>query len=132
MNSNTVVLLVDDEKMVLDSLKQQIRGLFGPDLECETAENAEEAWEVLEELMAEDEGRVILVVSDWLMPRVKGDELLEKVRDRYPNISRVLLTGQADPEVLARLQSEGLLDALLFKPWQAETLEKTVASALER
>ena len=77
-------------------------------------------------------GRVILVVSDWLMPQVRGDELLAKVRARYPSIYRVMLTGQADADVIARVQSEGVVDALLHKPWDVKVLEATVRSALGR
>ena len=128
--SDTVILLVDDEKTILDSLRQQIRGLFGSALICETAECVEEAWEVLDELMEENSGRVILIVSDWLMPRVKGDEFLAEVRHRHPAISRVLLTGQADAEAIERIREQRLVDALLFKPWDADELAGAVSRAL--
>ena len=132
MSTETISLLVDDEKVVLESLRDQVRRLFGEAIECETAESADEAWEVLDEVMEQDANRVILVVSDWLMPRIKGDEFLERVRDRYPSISRVLLTGQADQAALDRIESMQLVDRLLFKPWKTEELREMVDAALER
>lgn len=47
------ILLVDDEKTVLDALRTQIRALVGRSVICETAERVDEAWEVLDELTQE-------------------------------------------------------------------------------
>lgn len=124
------VLLVDDEKTVLDALRSQVRALFGPSVCCETAERVEEAWEVLDELSRDDELNVILIISDWLMPGTRGDEFLAQVRQRHPRIVRVMLTGQADSEALAQVQEQGLAHLLLFKPWQEKDLRSAVDLAL--
>src|SRR5436190_1981512 len=100
-----IILLVDDEKTVLDSLGEQLRRLYPDGVECETAESAEEAWEVLHDLDAE-RIEVLVVVSDWLMPGQRGDEFLAQVRARFPHIGRIMLTGQADPDALERARAE--------------------------
>jgi len=82
------ILCVDDEKTVLTSLKTQIKKQFGNHYTYEIAESADEAWEVIEELK-EDGVEVMVIVTDWLMPRVKGDEFLIQVHDKYPNIVKV-------------------------------------------
>lgn len=128
--SDTVILLVDDEKTVLDALRAQIRNLFGGQLCCETAEEVDEAWEVLDELIEDGGAQVILVVSDWLMPGVRGDEFLAQVRQRYPHILRVMLTGQADAAALRRVRDEELAQVLLHKPWREEDLRRAVQLAL--
>lgn len=128
--SDAVILLVDDEKTVLDALRSQIRSLFGSAVSCETAEQVEEAWEVLEELIEDDGARVILVVSDWLMPGVKGDEFLDQVRTRYPAIVRVMLTGQADAAAIQRVRDEDLAQLLLHKPWREDDLRQAIHLAL--
>lgn len=128
--SDAVILLVDDEKTVLDALRTQIRTLFGRTLSCETAEHVDEAWEVLDELIEDEGAQVILVVSDWLMPGVKGDEFLAQVRSRYPDIVRVMLTGQADAEALERVQREELAQLLLHKPWAEDDLRRAISLAL--
>jgi CheY-like chemotaxis protein len=124
------VLLVDDEKTVLDALRAQIRGLFGRAVVCETAEHVDEAWEVLAELAEEDDLRVILIISDWLMPGTRGDAFLEEVRRRHPDIVRVMLTGQADGAALARVKEHQLAHMLLFKPWQEQDLRTALDLAL--
>jgi len=128
--TDTTVLLVDDDRTILKSLREQIRALYGSTLGCETTESVEEAWEVLTELQERDDVKVILIVSDWLMPEVKGDVFLSEVRQRYPKIVRVMLTGQADSSVLERVQAEGLAPKLIFKPWSREDIEHAVGLAL--
>ncbi len=123
--TRSVILLVDDEKTVLDSLSEQLRRLYPRDVECETAESAEEAWEVLQEL-ADEDVPVMVVVSDWLMPGQRGDEFLAQVRTKYPHIGRVMLTGQADPAALERARAEAAAHQILFKPWRAEELHDAI------
>ena len=124
----TVILLVDDEKTVLDSLCEQLQRLYPDGVECESAESAEEAWEVLDELREEDVN-VLVVVSDWLMPGQRGDEFLAQVRVRFPKIGRVMLTGHADPAALERARAEGAAHRILFKPWRPEQLRAAIAEA---
>ena len=126
---NTAVLFVDDEKTVLDALRTQVRGLFGRRVVCETAEHVDEAWEVLDELSEDPDHDLILIVSDWLMPGTRGDAFLSEVRARYPNIVRVLLTGQADGTVLRRVRDQQLAHMTLFKPWREQELRRAFALA---
>lgn len=124
----TVILLVDDEKTVLDSLREQIQRLYAGRIECETAESAGEAWEVLDALHAEAI-EILVVVSDWLMPGQRGDEFLRELRDRHPKIGRIMLTGQADPAALARAEEEAAAHKILFKPWGLEELREAIGAS---
>ncbi len=126
--ADTVILLVDDEKTVLDSLSDQLHRLMGRDVECETTQSASEAWEVLLELQ-DDEAQVIVVVSDWLMPGQRGDEFLARVRGAFPDIGRILLTGQADQAALQRARTDAEVHRILFKPWRPEDLLEAVTYA---
>ena len=124
------VILVDDEKTVLDSLSEQVRRLYPEgDIECEVAESAAEAWELLREL-ADDQVAVMVVVSDWLMPGQRGDDFLAQVRARYPHIGRIMLTGQADVAALERARTDAAVHRILFKPWQPEDLHDAIASSI--
>ncbi len=125
------VILVDDEKTVLDSLSEQVRRLYPEgEIECEVAESAAEAWELLREL-TDDHVAVMVVVSDWLMPGQRGDEFLCEVRSAYPHIGRIMLTGQADPAALDRARTAGVVHKVLFKPWMPEQLRAAIAEAAE-
>ena len=124
----TIILLVDDDKTVLDSLSEQLRRLYPTGVECEVAESAEEAWEVLQEL-ADDDIEVLVVVSDWMMPGQRGDEFLAQVRGTYPHIGRIMLTGQADAAALERARIEGAAHRILFKPWRSDELREAITES---
>ena len=127
--TSTAIVIVDDEKTILDSLKGQLRTMFGRRFRYETAEDAGEAWEVIEELLENGVG-VVVVVSDWLMPGKRGDEFLAELRARHPTIGRILLTGQADADALQRAREDAKVCVVLHKPWSAEVLQRAIESAL--
>ncbi|RKZ47091.1 MAG: response regulator [Candidatus Parabeggiatoa sp. nov. 3] len=123
------ILCVDDEEIVLMSLKEQIEDHFGDNFMYEVAESAEKAWEVIEDLN-EEEVEILLIVSDWLMPGIKGDEFLIAVHQRFPQIVKVILTGQADEKAIERAIKEANLHRCLRKPWKVDELIETIQSGL--
>jgi len=129
--TRAAILLVDDEKTVLDSLKTQLRKAFDRRFTYELAENVPEAWEIIEELVG-DGLDLVVVVSDWLMPGVRGDEFLAELRERHPNIVRIMLTGQADPEAIERAHRVARVECVLNKPWSIDELTGVIEGALNR
>jgi CheY-like chemotaxis protein len=126
-----VILCVDDEIVVLDSLKTQLKKAFNKDYIYEMAESADEALEIIDEL-DEEEIDILVIVSDWLMPGIKGDEFLIRVHQKFPQIVKVLLTGQADEEAIERAKTQANLHRCLFKPWTTEELIETIRSGLSK
>ena len=127
---NKAILCVDDERMVLLSLRDQLHRHFGNRYICEFAESGDEALEVIEELN-QDGVKILLIVSDWLMPNMKGDEFLIKVHQQFPKILTVLLTGQASEEAIERTQKYANLHRYIPKPWDEKTLIEALSSGLE-
>lgn len=125
----SAILCVDDETMILESLKEQLRRRFGMRYLYETAESADEAWEVIDDLCA-DGIDLLIIVSDWLMPGIKGDEFLAQVHKRYPKIITMMLTGQADEAAIERARRDANLFACFHKPWSEDELIQAVATAL--
>lgn len=126
--SKSIILCVDDEKTILDSLEEQIIRHLGKDFDCEVCQGAEEALEALEEF--EEEGRnVAVIVSDQLMPGMKGDEFLIRVHARYPETLKILLTGQANLEHIRNAINKARLYRYVNKPWQQEDLMLTIEEA---
>ncbi len=123
------ILCVDDEKMILNSLKAQLKEKFGNLYSYETAENANEAHDVIDELIQENVN-VVVIVSDWLMPGIKGDEFLINVHKKYPEIVKIMLTGQADNTAIERSRKEANLFHCILKPWTEAELVNTINSAL--
>jgi len=128
--SNSAILCVDDEVVILESLKEQLKRCFGDRYFYEVAESVTEAWEVIEELQAEGI-EIIVIVSDWLMPGIKGDEFLIQVHQRFPNLITIMLTGQADEAAIEQSRQKANLHACLHKPWTEAELSRIITSAME-
>lgn len=129
--SNKAILCVDDERIVLVSLRDQITKHFGWRYRYECADSVEEAWEVLEELNL-DEVKLLIIVCDWLMPGIRGDECLIQVHQHFPDIIKILLTGQADEAAIERARQYAELHAYIPKPWSEATLVAAIESGLEK
>ena len=129
--SKPVILCVDDERMVLHSLRTQLAAAFGDAYIYERAEDAEEALDVISELY-DEESHVILIISDWLMPGIRGDELLIQIHKDYPNVIKIMLTGQADEVAIERAKKQANLLCCLSKPWLESDLLETIKSGLSK
>jgi CheY-like chemotaxis protein len=120
-----VLLCVDDEAIVLTALKDQLRRAYGSDYVVEVAESAEEALELLEEL-SEQGHTVLVIVSDWLMPGMKGDEFLVQAHQRFPTVVKIMLSGHAEQSAVDRVRREAGLHEFLSKPWNAAELVESI------
>lgn len=129
--SKPAILCIDDEIVILESLKAQLRKALGQSYVYEVAQDAEEALEIIDELN-KDEISILLIVSDWLMPGMKGDEFLIHVHQKFPRTIKILLTGQADQKAIDRAYVAANLHKCLFKPWTEDELIETVQSGLEK
>ena len=125
-----VLLCVDDEIIVLTALKDQLRRAFGNDFHIDVAESAEEALELLDEL-ADQGHRLLVIVSDWLMPGMKGDEFLVEAHRRFPTVVKIMLSGQAEQAAVDRAKKEAGLHEFLAKPWNAAELVETINQGLK-
>lgn len=125
------ILCVDDDKTILLSLRAQLRHCFGARFSYEIAESAREAWEVIEEFNERGD-TLVLIISDWLMPETKGDEFLIQVHERFPQIVKMMLTGQADPDAIERAQRQANLAHCFTKPWTRDELTRVIESALNQ
>ncbi len=125
------ILCVDDDRIILNSLKTQLKSAFGNTYAYEMAENGEDALELIEELSEDgSDENIVVIISDWLMPGMKGDEFLIKIHEKFPGIVTVMLTGQADEEAIQRAQKHANLHACVLKPWVEDELIQTIKSGL--
>lgn len=124
-----VIICVDDEKTVLKSLKTELKDALGNTYRIEIAEGGEDALELVAELM-EDGYEIPLIISDYVMPDMKGDELLRRVHQLSPKTLKVMLTGQATIEAVGNAIKNAKLYRYIGKPWQTEDLKLTVTEAV--
>ena len=122
MGKEKTILVVDDEDSVRDSLSAVLEREGYKVLQ---AAGGEEGLVVLKE------HPVQLVLSDHNMPGMTGVEFLKLVRERYPNILRIMLTGDPDPQTIIRSINEGEVYRFLKKPWDNTLLRVTVYFAFE-
>lgn len=116
------VLCVDDEPNVLQAFERQFRKQF----QLETALGPEKALEKLT-----SDGPFAVVVSDLRMPVMDGIELLTRVRQRWPDTVRIMLTGQADLSSAMAAVNEGNIFQFLCKPCPADMLTRALAAGLD-
>ncbi|MCA1994489.1 MAG: response regulator [Coleofasciculus sp. S288] len=129
--SKGAIICVDDEQYVLIGLRGQLQRYLGSDYSIEVAESGEEALEIFAELR--DEGIDIpLIISDQIMPGMKGDELLIQLHAHYPKTLKILLTGQASVEAVGNAVNAANLYRYIAKPWDETDLCLTVSEAIRR
>ena len=116
------VLFVDDEINILKAVKRLLRN---------------ESWEVLcagrpqEALELLDTAAVQVVVSDQRMPEMSGVDLLAAVRERHPDVVRMMLTGYTEMNVAVEAINRGEIFRLITKPWNDEELKATLRQAFD-
>lgn len=126
------ILCIDDERIILNSLVEQLEKYFGSEkYSYEQAESAEEALELLDDL-EDDEIEVEVIVCDWLMPGMKGDEFLLGIDLKYPWVSKVLLTGQADEALVYNLKQEADRFSIIHKPWEKDELINAIKAGTKK
>lgn len=117
------VLLVDDDPNELMSVKRQLRN---EPITLLTAESAEQAYE----LLAHHE--VGVVVSDYKMPAEDGIEFLARVKQMYPLIVRVMLSGHSSTDLFTTAINKGEVFRFETKPWKETELLDTLRQAFGR
>jgi DNA-binding NtrC family response regulator len=121
MEGETVILLVDDEEPVLNALERTLR----PD-----AYRILRVSDPVEALAVARDEPVSVVISDHLMPGMKGLDLLREVKGIRPEALRILLTGHADLQMAIAAINEGEVYRFFQKPWDDATLRLDVRLAV--
>lgn len=118
-----VILCVDDEPSILSALRRLFRA---HGLTVVAAESGQAGLDLLET------EPIDLVISDMRMPHMDGVVFLEHVRQRKPDILRLLLTGYADIASITGAINRGEIYRYIAKPWDDTDIILTVQDALER
>jgi response regulator RpfG family c-di-GMP phosphodiesterase len=117
------ILCVDDEDNILHSLKRLLRKEGYRFL---TALSGEEGLKIL------NENDVHLLISDHRMPGMSGTEFLAKVREKHPDVLRVILTGYTEVDSITESINKGNIYKFFLKPWSDQNLKLEIRQALEQ
>ena len=120
-----VILLVDDEEMILKSIKSFLA--VETDYRLLSYTSPLKALEDLEKIK-----KVDLVISDYLMPEMDGISFLAEVKKRFPLVPRILLTGYADKENAIKAINNVGLYQYIEKPWNNDDLRLVIRNGIEK
>ena len=123
-NGQPRVVIVDDEDMVITSIRAFLQ--LETDFNVNGFTSAENAVKHLETTPAD------AIVSDYLMPKMNGIQLLGKAKELQPEAARILLTGHADKQSAIQAINDVGLYQYLEKPWDNAQLLLVLRSAIER
>jgi len=124
------LLCVDDDATVLSALRTLLKNTLGSHCQIELAESGQEALEICDELLAEGQA-VNVVISDFIMPSMRGDELLVRLHEKFPDMVKIMLTGQSDFAGVKRVINEARLYRFIEKPFNNADLVLTAKAAIE-
>lgn len=124
------IICIDDEEIILEAIQEQLESSFGEEYHIETSDSGEDALELFKELL--DEGQQVpVVISDYIMPGMKGDELLKEIHKLAPESLKILLTGQASIDGISNAINNAKLYRYISKPWDKDDLVLTVKEAVK-
>ncbi len=116
------LLIVDDEIDITKSLYRQFRRKYI----VYTATNGDDALKIIKEK------HIQVILSDQRMPGMTGVDLLDKIKDQYPEVVKIILTGYSDIEAVFGAINKGQVFRYLTKPWNPLELEMAVQEAFEK
>ncbi len=117
------ILCVDDEENILNALKRLLRR---EGYALKTATSGSEGLKILRD------NDIHLVICDQRMPDMGGTEFLAKVKDEYPDIIRVILTGYTDIDSISESVNKGHIYKFLLKPWNDQNLKLEIRQCIEQ
>ncbi len=118
------ILFVDDEINVLKAMQRIFRQ---ESYRLLTAQNGTEALKVLQ-----DQAPVHVVVCDYRMPGMAGSQVLKRIKAKWPNTIRIMLTGYADVDAVMGAVNDGAVYKFITKPWNDHDIRLTISLALEQ
>jgi response regulator RpfG family c-di-GMP phosphodiesterase len=123
-HNKPTVMIVDDEEMIITSLRAL--------LEMQTDYNIQTFTDTEQATRFAASQPVDVIISDYLMPKMNGIDLLTRLKELQPEASRILLTGNADKQSAIQSINQISLFQYLEKPWDNAQLLLVIRSAAER
>lgn len=115
------LLIIDDEPGVLRTLKSSLHRHY----HVLTTEKKDEVWEIL------SQETVHIIICDERMREIKGSDLLSEVRQKYPQVVRILLSGYTDLSTLQDAINKARVFKFVAKPWDLDELKTVLEEAHE-
>ncbi|MEN7546931.1 hybrid sensor histidine kinase/response regulator [Rapidithrix thailandica] len=121
MTNKPTILFIDDEQQNIIAFKAN----FKQEYRIYSAQSAKEGLEILKK------HEIYVVLADQYMPGMTGIEMLECVASSYPEVGRMVVTGNSQNQDLLDAINRGQVARFILKPWKSEELKMTIDSAIE-
>jgi CheY-like chemotaxis protein len=116
------VVCVDDDPFILQMLGFQLGKIVDEKFTLvEYFTDPSEALDNIDDLIKESID-IIFVIVDYQMPKMTGAQLIRAIKEKYPDLKCVMLSGQANRISVDQLESDHLLETFIAKPWNEEEL----------
>ena len=123
------ILLIDDEFIILESLRIQLSRILDDSINLEVASSGEESYALIDEFHSTGV-ELLMIISDFNLEDVKGTEILSYAHQKYPNSKKIILTGQAETRLIEEFDNSIGLYAKFNKPWEFEEVKDSILKAL--
>ncbi len=130
MWAKKAVLIVDDEFIILESLKIQLERILDKDVIFELASSGEEANAIIDDLYI-NQINLLLVISDFNLDDCKGTDILSYCNGKFSNSKKIILSGQLDNKIITHFKESNDLHDLFSKPWSFDDLRKSICKIPE-
>ena len=121
MTNPPSILVVDDEQRSLESIKR----ILGDRFDVHIANNIKDAEEILQREWIQ------VLLCDQRMPDMSGVEFTQKIRDEYPNIIRMIISGYTDSKDIIDAVNKGGIYQYIAKPWHPDELITKLNNAID-
>jgi len=117
-----VIICIDDDPLILKLLSFQLNKVI--EHETTIVECFIDPMEVIENIdsLISNEFEVLLLLVDYQMPNINGAELIRNIKQKYPELKCIMLSGQANNIIVNELTNDHLLEKFISKPWEEGNL----------
>jgi CheY-like chemotaxis protein len=129
MANKNYILIVDDEPMIVETLRMELSEVAEQGVPLITATSGDEALSIIHEEMEQGNYPAVAIV-DYLMNPMKGSDLLITIEKISPDTQKIMLTGQADLSAVKQVLCSVRLYRYMEKPWQPIDMEMTISQSL--
>lgn len=119
-NTKIKILIIDDDSFWLTTLSKFVEKINNNDTEIYTSDKPQKALDILKTKPIE------VIVCDYGLPEMNGVDFLEKINKLYPNIIKIIITGQEDKKIVVNGLNKAKIDYFIQKPPEPSELQQII------
>ena len=119
MPKKLTILVVEDDP----SVRFLLTSFLGRQHNVLSADDGEKGWQLVEAHARDIETPISIVFSDITMPKLDGLQLLQKIRDKYPDIGVIMISGTVNTRTAIEAMRKGAFDYIVKPFRELEELE---------